>query len=1041
MIIVHLSYYQDQWFLWGEVPGEKKSRRGRRRKLNKKTPLVSPYDSSEELLQKALFATGFTENNINENEIVKKTIIAWLPTVASRPRASSIAIGDNYGEEEEVILHPWMVTTLSLTNKDIIEFLTVCMGRRTLAPGIILAQDIFYWTQVLRFAGSLAAREKFYPGIDKIKGSYYAVWEPFLLGDDLKQLRSLSEAMPGACWSVVEKQDIVPDDNSLPRLTACLAGLMDRIVRLNTSSQLPREFASVHDEWVYALKAEDGLLKDSYGVLSQFVAQVKEWQSKIHFMSGAPFRFCFRVIEPPEERAEWEEKNQKKENAKDGEKEPEWTVQYLLQAVDDPSLIIPVQEAWLAENNSIFRERNFSVPGFVLTALGQVAGLCSHIEESLKTSIPIGYMLTTEEVYDFLLNKVPLLEHAGFIVMVPGWWNKKGSVRKLSLRGQVSSPPMQTKGQLSLNKIVSFSWQIALGKEVLTEEELESLAQMKSNLVKFRGQWMQIDRENIKTLLVKWRKGERSLAAKKVVRLALGADQLPGNLDFEGIEASGWIGELLSQLEGKTPWQEIAPPQRFKGELRPYQQRGYSWLYFLSRWGMGSCLADDMGLGKTIQTLALVELYREKGEKRPVLLVCPTSVLGNWEKEIEKFTPDLSFVVHHGAERTRDSDDFLQEIQNRALVITTYSLIQRDFTLLQKVPWAGIILDEAQNIKNANTKQAQAARSLEADYRIALTGTPVENNVGDLWSLMEFINTGMLGNQTQFKRKFFNPIQINKNEEAAAKLKRLTGPFILRRLKTDKTIIKDLPEKMEMKVFCNLTKEQASLYGAVINEVEEKLNEAEGIERKGLVLSTLLKLKQICNHPGQFLKEDTVIAGRSGKLQRITEMCEEILAVGEKMLVFTQFVETGEMLSRHFMETMGRETLFLHGGVRKKERDRMVTAFQSQKEPAIFILSIKAGGTGLNLTQANHVFHFDRWWNPAVEDQATDRAFRIGQEKNVQVYKFVTAGTVEERIDEMIERKKEVADRIVEKGESLLTELSTEELKEIWALRREAIGE
>lgn len=1036
MIIVHLSYYQGQWLLWGEIPGEKKFTRGRRPKLNRQTPLVSPYDPSEELLQEALVTAGIDVNNNNENNIEKKTMIAWLPTAASRPVASSFVVADNPGAEEEVILHPWKITTMSLAKQDVINLLTACMGRHTLAPGVIIAQDINYWIQVLRFAGSLAAREKFYPGIDRIKGCYYAVWEPFLLGDDLKRLRGLSEVMSGSCWAVVENHNILPEANSLPRLTACLAELLDRIVRINTSAQLPQGFESIHDKWIYALKTEDGLLKDTEVVLSQFAAQIKEWQRTIHVMSGAPFRFCFRVIEPPEE-----DRDEEKEGKNHNGKELEWTVQYLLQAVDDPSLIIPVQEAWLAEDNSLFREKNFSVPGFVLTALGQVTGLCSHIEESLKTWVPTGYTLTTEEVYEFLLDKVPLLEHAGFIVMVPGWWTKKGSVQTLSLRGQVTSPPMQTKGQLSLDKIVSFSWQVALGEEVLSEEELESLAQMKSNLVKLRGQWMQIDRENIKTLLQEWRKGERSLDAKNVVRLALGADTMPGNLDFEGIEASGWMGELLSQLEGKTPWQEIAPPQRFKGKLRPYQLRGYSWLYFLSRWGMGSCLADDMGLGKTIQTLALVELYREKGEERPVLLVCPTSVLGNWEKEIEKFTPNLPFLVHHGPNRTKDSDDFLEEIQDRTLVITTYSLIQRDFTLLQKVPWAGIILDEAQNIKNANTKQAQATRSLEADYRIALTGTPVENNVGDLWSLMEFINTGMLGNQAQFKREFFNPIQINKNKEAASKLKRLTGPFILRRLKTDKTIIKDLPEKMEMKVFCNLTKEQASLYGAVINEVEEKLNEAEGIERKGLVLSTLLKLKQICNHPGQFLKDDAVIGGRSGKLQRITEMCEEVLAVGEKMLIFTQFVVAGEMLSRYLMENMGREVLFLHGGVRKKERDRMVTAFQSEKGPAIFILSIKAGGTGLNLTQANHVFHFDRWWNPAVEDQATDRAFRIGQQKNVQVYKFVTAGTVEERIDEMIERKKEVAGRIVGTGENLLTELSTEELKEIWALRREAIGE
>jgi SNF2 family DNA or RNA helicase len=398
-------------------------------------------------------------------------------------------------------------------------------------------------------------------------------------------------------------------------------------------------------------------------------------------------------------------------------------------------------------------------------------------------------------------------------------------------------------------------------------------------------------------------------------------------------------------------------------------------------------------------------------------------------------------MVHHGVGRKKGAA-FRSDAEKQAIVISTYALLHRDLEHLQEIAWGGVILDEAQNIKNPETKQAKAARSLTADYRATLTGTPVENNVGDLWSIMEFLNPGLLGTQAEFKRTFFVPIQAEQDPDVAARLKRITGPFILRRLKTDKSIIADLPEKMEMKVFCTLTKEQASLYAAVVREAEKALDTAEGIQRKGAILATLSKLKQVCNHPAQFLGDNSSIPGRSGKLQRLTEMLEEILEVGERALVFSQFAEMGRILQQHLQETFGREALFLHGGVPKGQRDRMVERFQGEEAaPPVFILSLKAGGTGLNLTRASHVFHFDRWWNPAVENQATDRAFRIGQTRNVQVHKYVCAGTLEEKIDEMIERKKGVAEQVVGTGEGWLTELSNRELKEIFALRREAVEE
>ena len=644
--------------------------------------------------------------------------------------------------------------------------------------------------------------------------------------------------------------------------------------------------------------------------------------------------------------------------------------------------------------------------------------------------------------YEFLTEKAQALEQVGFGVLLPAWWTRKGTKLRLTARADVTSPKLRSKGGFSLDAIAQFRWQVALGDEILSYEELQVLAKLKQPLVQVRGQWVQMSAEEIQAALDFWKKKATNKATvREVVRMALGVGNTPGDIAFAGVSATGWIADLLAQLEGHVSFAEFSSPEGFQGTLRPYQQRGYSWLGFLRRWGLGACLADDMGLGKTVQTLALLQRDWEENGRRPVLLICPTSVVGNWRKEAERFTPELPVMVHHGLTRTK-SAAFQESAQRHALVISSYALLHRDFESLKEVPWAGVILDEAQNIKNAETKQARAARSLPADYRIALTGTPVENNVGDLWSIMEFLNTGFLGTHTEFKRNFFVPIQATHDPDAVGRLKRLTGPFILRRLKTDKSIIADLPEKMEMKVFCTLTKEQASLYEAVVKETLPEIDETGGIQRRGMILAALSKLKQVCNHPAQFLGDNSSLPGRSGKLARITEMLEEIIAVGDRALVFTQFAEMGELLRRHLQETFGREVLFLYGGTAKQQRDRMVERFQNEENgPAIFLLSLKAGGTGLNLTRANHVFHFDRWWNPAVENQATDRAFRIGQTKNVQVHKFLCVGTLEEKIDEMIESKKEIAEKVVGAGEGWLTELSTTELKELFTLRQEAISE
>ncbi len=514
------------------------------------------------------------------------------------------------------------------------------------------------------------------------------------------------------------------------------------------------------------------------------------------------------------------------------------------------------------------------------------------------------------------------------------------------------------------------------------------------------------------------------------------------------VVADGELGDLLSgQVDRRL--EPVPAPEGFTGTLRPYQERGLAWLTFLESLGLGRILADDMGLGKSAMVLALLlgdatgPLGRQADDDvGPTLLVCPMSLVGNWQREVAKFAPSLRIHVHHGAERSRGKH-FTTAVGQADLVITTYALAARDSADLSEIEWHRVVVDEAQAIKNAATRQAAAVRALPARHRIAVTGTPVENRLADLWSIMEFANPGLLGSAPTFKKRFAEPVERRGDEVAAERLRRLTGPFILRRVKTDKSIISDLPEKLEMEVLCNLTAEQASLYQAVVEDMMEKIKNSEGIERRGLVLATMTKLKQVCNHPAQLLRDGTRLAGRSGKLARLEEILEEVLATGERALLFTQYAEFGGMLRAHLGARFGREVAYLHGGVPKAERDAMVTRFQDggPTSPPLFVLSLKAGGTGLTLTAANHVIHVDRWWNPAVEDQATDRAFRIGQTRNVQVRKFVCAGTVEEKISAMIRDKRGLAAKIVGSSEQWITEMSTTELRELFALERGAVVE
>jgi SNF2 family DNA or RNA helicase len=1035
MIVLHAGSAHGQLLLWGETPVEASNgvKKARGRKARSVTAGPSPYDAGEAALREAVTSSSPAE-----------TATLWLPSVGAHPVASSPLIAESPAADTPTALAPWTTTVLRLTSDQAIDLLCQCMDKETLAPGVIVGNTLAYWAKALRLTGAVVAREQFLPGVDA--EAHAARWQPVLVGPDAQRLKQLAQAMPPACRALASA-DHPPDTPAMSILSAFVTAMTDALVRTAEPPTLAPiklarrarpatpSFDSIHDQWLYALRATESVLRADKSEEAQLVEQVREWQRPVAVSAATPFRLCFRLEEPLE-----------RDNGHTAPSaEGRWQVRYLLQAADDPSLLIPAADVWTATGTkaAILHRGGFQAREYLLAGLGQSAKLCPGIEESLKTSFPAVYETDATGADKFLREEAWLLEQAGFGVLLPAWWTRKGTKQRLSVWAEVKSPTMQGGGGLSLEQILKFEWKVAVGEHTLTPGELHALAKLKAPLVKVRGQWVQLSAEEIQAALDFWQnKSTGQTTVRELVQMALGAAKGPGGLEFKGVTATGWVGELLAQLEGKAQFEEVPPPPGFHGSLRPYQLRGTSWLTFLRRWGLGGCLADDMGLGKTVQTLALLRRDWEAKERKPTLLICPMSVVGNWQKEAARFTPELPVLVHHGGKRQK-GDSFKKEARQSGLVLSSYSLLHRDLDLFKGVPWAGVVLDEAQNIKNPQTKQAQAARSLRADFRIALTGTPVENHVGDLWSILEFLNPGFLGSQTAFKRNFYVPIQAQHDPEAARRLKRLTGPFLLRRLKTDKSIIADLPDKLEMKVYCTLTKEQASLYAAVVEETNKALEKSsEGIQRKGLILATLSKLKQVCNHPAQFLGDNSPIPDRSGKLARLTEMLEEALEAGDRALVFTQFSEMGTIIQRHLQETFGREVLFLHGGVTKKNRDRMVERFQNEPDgPRIFLLSLKAGGTGLNLTGANHVFHFDRWWNPAVENQATDRAFRIGQTRNVQVHKFLCVGTLEEKIDEMIERKQAVAAKVVGTGEAWLTELSNEQLRDLFALRKEALGE
>jgi SNF2 domain-containing protein/SNF2 helicase protein/helicase-like protein len=698
-----------------------------------------------------------------------------------------------------------------------------------------------------------------------------------------------------------------------------------------------------------------------------------------------------------------------------------------LQSTTDPSLVVPLEEvAGQHASAFAFGRRSFSPGTAVTTALRKAAVIFPPIGR-LQTSRP-WTELDADELSLFVSGAARELAQAGFGVVLPSELTTAGR-RRLALRVHVTTeqPPDGLSSGLTAGTLATFRWEPAIDGETLTPDEFREIADAKRELVRWRDRWILVDERDIAgTAAVAGRTQTMPLARAAGAVLA-GATSV-GGVEAEVVPDAPLAG-VLERLSLATAPPDVTEPDGFVGRLRGYQARGVGWLSHLEAVGFGGCLADDMGLGKTIMVIALA-----LRDPRTTLVVCPTSVIGNWEHEIRRFAPGLTVVRQHGSGRARTTEALAERLEvPGTIVLTSYGLLRRDRAILAGVAWGRVVLDEAQNVKNPLAQQTRAAYALRSDSRLALTGTPVENRLTDLWSIMQFCNPGLLGPAEEFAERFAGPVERG-DARMTERLRRIVRPFVLRRVKSDPDVAPDLPEKFVSSVFCPLTPEQATLYRAAVDEMLEQIARAQGMARRGRILALITALKQICDHPALFLKQSGPLPQRSGKLARLTEMLEEVVAEGEAALVFTQYASMGRLLKSHLSDALGTDPLFLHGGTARASRDRMVERFQSPEGPQIFLLSLKAGGTGLNLTRATHVFHFDRWWNPAVEDQATDRTHRIGQTKNVMVHALTVSGTLEERINDLLERKRGLAERIVGAGEGWLTELSDEDLSELVSL-------
>ena len=1072
MLMLHLHWCDAQCYLWGEQPFRPVAL----------PASVSPFDPGVAALRVALKAVlqGMVVPDAEAADLVLQLPTCAVPRSLSRrarlPLPSQSFLVPETLRDSVASATPqlakWSVTALRLPWKCLFAVLGQ-IGERKIAEGLFASEDMMALSELFRYAGALVARGRYLPEVRVCEAHTppcsEAVWSPCIDGEEDARIRAFAACLPLSVFSDSSAGGTSPEGV----IEAILSDWVDRLVRASVVTTLSLahgahgRFYSPHDAWFAALRGESRVIRwDDAGELQTLTDQLRAWRHPVEGTRQRESRPCFTLHAPSAPEAPW-----------------------LLEI----ETVLPEKSQSPNPKSKILNLKS-NIPESALLAMGQAAILFPPLGQAAYIGRMHAATLNTAEAYLFLTSSHALLRSAGYEVTLPQAWRPEADTGfGLTVDvaphqgGQATSDLLPPEGSSFLSGYaptarVDIRHTVTFNGEPVSQGELEHLMAAETPLVCFRGTWMAVDMKQLHQAI---RLGRHEVSDEvpvvQAVQLALGAEARRHGLPVAEVRGHGWVETLFNRLSGdEHRFGVLAPPEGFCGELRPYQQRGFSWLVYLRSCGFGGCLADDMGLGKTIQALAFLMYEKEHGEKRPALVAGPMSVLGNWMRETQRFTPGLRCMVHHGAGRWH-GQSFVREMARFDVVFTSYHLLYRDYSDLRQVAWSGILLDEAQNIKNPETRQSKAARGLKADYRIALTGTPMENHVGDLWTVMDFLNPDMLGKRSAFREAFYRPIQTGSDPGARIRLKRMTAPFILRRLKTDKHIISDLPEKIEAKVYCPLTQAQVQLYQDELHAFHHELGAAEGIGRRGLILATLTRLKQICNHPEHYLggqaralrrgghisaplaesvkrgrakasqggalisapghNDPTSFTAASGKLTRLTESLEEVFANKECALIFTQYAEMGHLLVRHLCEIFGRDMPFLHGGVPRTMRDQMVEAFQETREPQAFVLSLKAGGLGLNLTRATHVFHYDRWWNPAVENQATDRAFRIGQTQRVMVHKFICNGTLEDRIDALIESKSALAAEIIGHGEHALTELSNEMLDDLLTLKTDGVSD
>ena len=885
-----------------------------------------------------------------------------------------------------------------------------------------------------RAALDLAAAGRVLPSL-RVDGEYArSRWEPAPTAYGDVTLSALAAAMPPPF-----RCGVGPDATPRDLLDEVVAVLVDELARTAlTGHRTERPGGSpVVWRWLEALTDPDG----STAVLptTRVVAtEISAW-----WQSSAPGHeralLALRVAEAPRE---LRDDAPDLDGAADADEPGRWLVTPGLVDAAAPDVFFPA--ASLRASPAPIRVQRGPVPDPVAlleSTLAAAVRAWPALAELHAHHPRPNVELDAAELADGLRRHGAQLDRLGVVVQAPRWMRQPARLAARLTVASESTYPRAT-GAFTVPALVDYRWDVTLDGADLTRAELALLARAGGPFTRVRGQWVSLtdrDRAAAATLLER-PADQYNVPVVDALHAALTAADDVVDLPFDGVTATGWVARLLDG-EVDLSVEPVSAPTGFVGVLRPYQLRGLAWLVFLERLALGACLADDMGLGKTIQLLALLAAEREDptAQPGPTLLVCPMSVVGNWQHESARFTPDLRVYLHHGPGRA--SADVLAERDDIDLVVTSYGVLARDIDELSVGSWWRVVLDEAQAVKNPTTAQAQAVRRLRATRRIALTGTPIENRLAELHSIMRFLNPGLLGTAAGFQRRFAIPIERSGDESAREALRALTKPFVLRRRKTDPGILDELPPKQEMKVYCNLTKEQAALYRTIVDRLLGSVDRTVGMARRGLVLASLTRLKQVCDHPALLLGDGSPLAGRSGKLAVLEEVLDEALGIDEKAVVFTQYAQLAHLLAPYLTERLGVEVAVFHGGLSRTARDTLRARFDDPAGPPVLLASLRAGGVGINLTAANHVVHFDRWWNPAVEQQATDRTHRIGQTRTVQVRTLVCTGTLEERIDALLEQKSALAETIVGTDESWLTEMSTRDLRELLMLSADAASE